>query len=45
MNDIEFVPTGDAVLAVIHRPNGETSIQEMSWEEFDRLRKACESDL
>lgn len=40
-NEVEFVPTEEAILVAVHQPDGTTVTHEMTWEEFERLRAAC----
>jgi hypothetical protein len=42
MNFIEMVPCDDGVIVVLTTPEGEVSMQQMSWKEFERLRVALE---
>lgn len=42
MNQLELVPCEDGLTAVVTKPDGEVTMEHMSWEQFKRLRKACE---
>lgn len=41
-NEIEMLPLDECVVVVLTKPNGEVGLQEMSWQEFESLRRALE---
>ena len=39
-----MVPCGDGVIVVLTSPEGEVTLQQLSWAEFERLREALERE-